>query len=100
MEDVYALPPKLLPTPFTLKSYVYALVEKDFLGKLYNSAIVAIVVTFLTLVAALPSGYGLARFDFRARRPLALAVLLAYLLPAVALLVPFFIIFKKFISIT
>jgi len=95
MEDVYALPPKLLPTPFTLHSYVYSLVERDFLENLYNSAIVATVVTLLTLVAALPSGYGLARFDFRGRRLLALAVLLGYLLPAVALLVPFFVIFKN-----
>jgi multiple sugar transport system permease protein len=95
MEDVYALPPKLLPTPFTLQSYVYSLVERGFMENLYNSAIVALMVTFLTLVAALPSGYGLARFDFRGRRLLALSVLLAYLLPAVALLVPFFVIFKN-----
>ncbi|HYB21536.1 MAG TPA: hypothetical protein VEH09_11435, partial [Thermodesulfobacteriota bacterium] len=30
MSDVYALPPKLLPAPFTLHSYVYSLQEKNF----------------------------------------------------------------------
>jgi ABC-type glycerol-3-phosphate transport system permease component len=94
MSDVYALPPKLLPTPFTIKSYVYALAERSFLDNLYNSSIVAVAVTILTIIAALPSGYGLARFNFLGRRLLAVSVLLAYLLPAVALLVPFFVIFK------
>lgn len=91
--DVYAMPVKLLPSPFTLQSYFYSLAERKFLVNLYNSAIVAAGVTVLTLVAALPSGYGIARFNFR-RKPLALAVLLAYLIPAVALLVPLFVIFK------
>jgi ABC-type glycerol-3-phosphate transport system permease component len=95
MSDVYALPPKLLPTPFTIESYIYSLKEKNFLDNLYHSAVVATVVTFLTLVFAVSSGYGLARFNFRGRRLLAMSVLLAYLLPAVALLVPFFVIFKN-----
>lgn len=95
MSDVYALPPKLLPTPFTIESYIYSFKEKNFLDNLYHSAVVATVVTFLTLVFAVSSGYGLARFNFRGRRLLAMSVLLAYLLPAVALLVPFFIIFKN-----
>ena len=95
MSDVYALPPKLLPTPFTIESYIYSLKEKNFLDNLYHSAVVATVVTFLTLAFAVSSGYGLARFNFRGRRLLAMSVLLAYLLPAVALLVPFFVIFKN-----
>jgi ABC-type glycerol-3-phosphate transport system permease component len=95
MSDVYALPPKLLPTPFTIESYIYSFKEKNFLDNLYHSAVVATVVTFLTLVFAVSSGYGLARFNFRGRRLLAMSVLLAYLLPAVALLVPFFVIFKN-----
>ena len=94
MSDVYALPPKLMPTPFTIKSYAYSLGERSFLENLYNSSIVAVAVTILTIIAALPSGYGLARFNFLGRRLLAVSVLLAYLLPAVALLVPFFVIFK------
>jgi ABC-type glycerol-3-phosphate transport system permease component len=56
--------------------------------------VVATVVTVLTIVTALPSGYGLARFNFWGRRLLALSILLAYLIPVVALLVPFFVIFK------
>jgi multiple sugar transport system permease protein len=95
MSDVYALPPKILPTPFTIHSYIYSLREKNFLENLLNSAVVASMVTLITLVFALPSGYGLARFSFRGRRVLALLVLLGYLLPAVALLVPFFVIFKN-----
>jgi multiple sugar transport system permease protein len=95
MSDVYALPPKLLPTPFTIESYIYSLKEKNFLDNLYHSAVIATMVTILTLLFAVPSGYGLARFNFRGRRLLAMSVLLAYLLPAVALLVPFFVIFKN-----
>lgn len=95
MSDVYALPPKLLPTPFTVQGYGYSLREKNFLTNLWNSTVVASVVTLLTLVFAPPSGYGLARLRFPGRRLLAMAVLLDYLLPAVTLLVPFFVIFKN-----
>ena len=94
ISDVYEIPPKLIPTPFTLQNYTQVLVDKNFTLNLYNSAIVAIAVTILTLIAALPSGYGLARFNFRGRKFIALFVLLVYLVPGVALLVPYFVIFK------
>jgi ABC-type glycerol-3-phosphate transport system permease component len=94
VSDVYEIPPKLIPTPFTLQNYTQVLVDKNFTLNLYNSAIVAIAVTILTLIAALPSGYGLARFNFRGRKFIALFVLLVYLVPGVALLVPYFVIFK------
>jgi multiple sugar transport system permease protein len=92
--DVYEIPPKLIPTPFTLQNYTQVLVDKNFTLNLYISASVAIAVTILTLTAALPSGYGLARFNFRGRKVIALFVLLVYLVPGVALLVPYFVIFK------
>jgi len=94
MSDVYALPPKALPTPFTLESYAYVFVKRGLMTNLYNSSVVASAATLMTVLIAIPSAYGLARFDFRGRRVLALSVLFAYLLPAVALLVPFFVIFK------
>lgn len=95
MRDVYALPPKVLPTPFTLTSYAYSLAERGFASNLLHSAIVATAVTLVTLVVALPTGYGLVRFEFPTRRALTLCILFAYLLPAVGLLVPFYVIFSR-----
>jgi ABC-type glycerol-3-phosphate transport system permease component len=94
--DVYALPPKLLPTPFTLDSYFNAIMEKGFHVNLMNSLIVATAVTFITLVIALPPAYGLARFRFPGRRAVAMVVLLGYLVPGISLLVPLFVTFRSF----
>lgn len=92
--DVFALPVKILPSPFTLESYVNALVQKEFHRNLLTSFIVASVVTVLTLILAIPPAYGLARFQFLGRRFITVSVLLAYLVPSVALLVPLFVTFK------
>ena len=92
--DVFALPVKLLPAPFTFESYVNAVIQKGFHRPLLNSFVVASIVTMLTLIVALPAAYGLARFRFRGRRIMTIAVLLAYLVPSVALLVPLFVTFR------
>lgn len=92
--DVFALPVKVLPAPFTLESYVNAIVEKGFHLNLLNSFFVASVVTILTLVIALPPAYALARFQFAGKRFITISVLLAYLVPSVALLVPLFATFR------
>ncbi len=63
----------------------------DFVRRgLVNSAIVASVVTPLTLLFALPTAYVLGRFTFPHRNKLLLAILLSRAYPAVAAIIPIY----------
>ncbi|MBL4646801.1 MAG: carbohydrate ABC transporter permease [Rhizobiales bacterium] len=61
-----------------------------------NSAIIATGTMCLSLFAASLGAYAFSRFRFAGRRPLLVAMLMAYLVPSVVLLVPLLVIFKNF----
>lgn len=61
---------------------------------LLNSAIIATVVTILTLLVAMPAAYSLGRLKFRFHNSLLFSIIAARSLPDVALLIPFFILFQ------
>ncbi len=61
-----------------------------------NSIIVATISTFLTLLLASPAAYALVRLKFPGRELAASSVLLCYLVPPLALIVPIFILCVKF----
>lgn len=79
----------LLPTEFTLTHY-QAVVDNGFLGSLVNSLIAAVGTTLLTTVVSLLGGYSLLRYTYPGRRKVAKLVLLTYMFPHVALIVPMY----------
>lgn len=85
----------LIPTEFTLTHYQRAL-EIDFLRSVWNSLIVAIGTTILTTIAALLGAYGILRYVFPGRGAVARLVLLTYMFPHVALIVPMYQIADNF----
>ncbi|MEM3384236.1 MAG: carbohydrate ABC transporter permease [Nitrososphaeria archaeon] len=108
-EEVYANPPTLFPSVPTLDNYLNALgiIElrpfgfaspsvSDFPKYILNSFIIAVSVTFLTILIAVPAAYGLTRYKFRGQRTLFLSTLFAYMLPQVVFLIPFYIMFRIF----
>ena len=68
--DIFAAPLDFLFTP-TLENYRAVLGEEKFDRYLLNSLFVGIVSTVLTLVLGCMAAYGLARFRFPGRTPLA-----------------------------
>lgn len=78
-----------LPTAFTLDHYLTA-VENEFLTSIVNSLIAAIGTTLLTTVVSLLGAYSILRYTYPGRRKAARLVLLTYMFPHVALIVPLY----------
>jgi ABC-type glycerol-3-phosphate transport system permease component len=77
----------LIPSEFTLTHYRTAL-EADFARAIGNSLIAAIGTTVLTTVVSLFGAYSILRYRYPGRTKAAKLVLLTYMFPHVALIVP------------
>lgn len=74
--------------------YGQLLSDATFLRPLAHSAIVAVATTSICMAIGSTAAYGLARFRFRGRQPLLLAMLATQAIPAIVLAVPLFIILR------
>jgi multiple sugar transport system permease protein len=94
-EETFALPPTLLPVHPTLEQFRRLLTETPFATYFLNSVIVGLCTTALVVVIAVLGAYGLVRFRFPGRELIAHLVLFTYLLPAVLLLLPLYLIISR-----
>jgi multiple sugar transport system permease protein len=85
-----------LPSQPTLSNYADLFNNSPFLIYLRNSAIVATGTMLLAGAAGSLAAYGFVRFRFIARRTLLVAMLMAYMIPSVVLLVPLLVIFRSY----
>ena len=90
--DALAMPPKWLFLP-TFEHYRTVWNEGSLLTYSENSLIVALVSTALGLLLGVPAAYALARMEFRGERFLLLGILSTRMIPPVAFIIPFFVIF-------
>lgn len=74
----------------TLSNYVELLTSNQFLRFFWNSAMVSIVVVFITMLISIPSAFALARMKFWGSTTLATGVFLTYLVPDSLLFIPLF----------
>jgi multiple sugar transport system permease protein len=93
--EIYRLVPTFWPEQITTEGYVKLLTSTRFLEWLRNSAVVAAIVSLLSLVLSVLAAYGLARFRFRGRRSVAFLILVAYLLPPALLFIPLYILVTR-----
>ena len=75
-----------------LDNYLYALSKTDIPKVLLNSTIVGLASTGLGLALGLPAAFGIARFRVHA---LGIVVLVARMLPGIAMLVPWYLMFVR-----
>ena len=89
--DLYATPPTLLPTTWTLQNY-FDLFEQPRFGTYFvNSLIVACGATGLSLLVGAVGAYSLSRFRYRSIRAFSSLALSSYLLPEVLLVIPLYV---------
>jgi len=74
--------------PPTLKHFHYLFTQTLFLRWLWNSLVIGVCVTAITLVTALPAGYSLARMTGRRAESLGIGIFLTYLVPPTLLFLP------------
>jgi ABC-type glycerol-3-phosphate transport system permease component len=84
------------PREPTLQNYVDLFRNVAFLTYFRNSAVVATGTMLLTLAVASLGAYAFVRFRFPGRAPLLVAMLMAYMIPSVVLLVPLLVIFRSY----
>src|SRR5215472_4839618 len=72
----------------TLEHFEYLFTQTLFARWLFNSLIIGLCVTAITLVAALPAGYSLARMTGRTGEALGIGIFLTYLVPPTLLFLP------------
>jgi multiple sugar transport system permease protein len=77
-----------LPIPFTFDNYVSLLSLSATPRWLFNSLLVAVSMTVVTLLLASTAGYAFARLEFPGRRVLFVAVLAGLMVPEQAVFIP------------
>ncbi len=92
--DILASPPAWLFAP-TLDHYRAILSEGEVLGFFRNSLIVGLGATALGLAVGVPAAYILARHHFKGRTDYDFWILSTRMAPPVAMLVPFFILYRQ-----
>jgi multiple sugar transport system permease protein len=92
-------PPQWIPRSITFEQYWRLLsptsdVGQEFLGYMFNSLIVALASTILSVLVAVPAAYTFSRFRFPGRNLLFYTILLRNMFPAVVFLMPLFIMMR------
>ena len=92
---VYEYPPRWIPVEGSLANYRFALTHTQVPWYLWNSAVVAITATAVTLLAAIPAAYVLSRERFSGRGPLLASLLAVQMVSPVILLVPIYRVIER-----
>ena len=88
--ETTAIPLRWIPSEFTAEAYGKVLRTSDLLLWFFNSTVVSVSVTVLTLLLCSLAGYGFSRTRFRGRGVLFALVLAGIMVPPQVLIIPLF----------
>ena len=90
--EASAVPPTYWPSTFTLANYYKLnLYGAGIARYIFNSATVALITVFGTIILSTLAGYGFSRFNFPAKNVLFIMVLAALMIPFQSILTPLFL---------
>ncbi|MCX6262418.1 MAG: carbohydrate ABC transporter permease [Bacteroidia bacterium] len=92
--DATTYPPKIIFTP-NLRSYHRIFTRYPFLEYAKNSLFVTIINVLVVIPLGIMAAYSLSRFRFRGSRIISFSILLARMLPAIAVGIPYFMILRN-----
>ena len=95
-ENIFAYPPKFIPTDFTFENYAGVWGKVDFIRYFINSAIVAGFTVILNLIFSSLAAYPLARMEFKGKKIAFFAILATIMIPFQAIMLPVYLIILKF----
>jgi len=97
-KDVLAIPIKFFPPVWNFESYYNAFhyADYDFPRYFFNSVFVTICAVLLCVFLSVTSGYGFAKYKFKGNNLLFTIVLSTIMIPFQAIIVPLFILVRKF----
>lgn len=94
-ENIFAYPPKIIPTDFTWENYIGVWHRVNFIAYFVNSMIVAGATVALNLILSAMAGYPLARMEFAGKKASFFAVLATIMVPFQAIMLPVYLITLK-----
>ncbi|MEI8176826.1 MAG: carbohydrate ABC transporter permease, partial [Candidatus Omnitrophota bacterium] len=86
---------KLTAKKFSLANYADVLISASFGRYLFNSALIAIIITLGNLVFCTLAGYAFARKDFPFKNLLFMLILASVIIPAQVLIIPIFLVMEN-----
>jgi len=88
--EIFQYPPRLITAGFSFDAYTTILTDPVKLRFFFNSYVVALSVTLLTLVVAVHAAYAFSRFEFRGKRVINIVIVSVQAVPPITLLIPYF----------
>lgn len=88
--EIFQYPPRIITESFSFDAYTAILTDPVKVRFFVNSYIVALSVTFLTLIVAILAAYAFSRFDFAFKRPINMTIISVQAVPPITLLIPYF----------
>ena len=90
-EEAINFPPKFLPDRPTLDNYLFVLTDSKLVLSLFNSLMVSLASTGLSVAVCALGGYAFARFEFKGKSLLMTTILGLFMIPLVINIIPLYI---------
>ncbi len=90
-EEAISFPPKFLPERPTLDNYLFVLTDPKLVLSLFNSLMVSLASTGLSVAVCALGGYAFARFEFKGKSLLMTTILGLVMIPLVINIIPLYI---------
>src|SRR5690606_26669335 len=87
--------PTWIPEKPTIAPYVQMWQMKNFVRFFWNTAVVSVAATLLSLLLSVPASYGFARFKFKGSGLALSFILVTQMLPTVILIIPYFTLMRS-----
>lgn len=94
-EEIWALPPKILPAVPQWMNYSEALGDGTFQQYMWNSTYIALICTAIVLLNSAMFAYALVFIRFRGSRLIYMLIMVTYIMPAAATYIPSYILLSK-----
>jgi multiple sugar transport system permease protein len=91
--EVMKMPPSWIPQVFTLEGYAKIFSNPRYLLVFFNTTLISLIVTAISLFLGATAAYALARFRFAGQRTVLMFLITTQMFPLVLLCIPYFRIF-------
>lgn len=94
-KDIIAIPPKILPSDWTLGNYMNAFTKQPLFKYIFNSFVISILVVIICIIIACMTAYSLSRTNIKGKKVFLIFLLAISLLPPVTIVSPIYLMMSK-----
>jgi multiple sugar transport system permease protein len=88
--EIFAYPPTFITKTFSFDAYTAVLTDPVRIRFFFNSYLVSLMVTALTLIVGILAAYSFSRYDFKLKKTLSMVIISVQAVPPITLLIPYF----------